>query len=213
MAPFAVRFATALALCSSACRFRYSCSATTEQSSDPFPRQPNQHQQPTAPAVLRFTSPTNGSTVDGPNVPLAYTLNAARGDGRELTTSEIQDLTVSVNMCFELQGFDKTETCAGLRVTSVTIKEALPAKWHTVTATVRSPSKAEGWKNAGDAVSVFVGLEGYPNLAKDMCGDSACLDSTDVRSAYFDHIYRLVLGAHVCGALLYGRGIDRSGLR
>lgn len=226
MAPIVVRLATALTLlCSCAHQYRYGCSATEQQQQQqqsilPSSRHPDHHQQQPAapPAVLKFTNPANGSTVDGPNVHLTYMLNSARGDGgRELTTSEIEDLTVSVTMCFELKGFEKPEACAPLQLTSVTIKEAVPAKWHTVTAMIKSSSEAEEeeeWKNAGDAVSVFVGLEGYPDLAKDMCGDSACLDTTNVRSAYFDHVYRWVLGTHsvrlncVCVHNLY-----RSGLR
>ena len=90
-------------------------------------------------------------------------------------------------MCFELYGFkDTSEICAPLRVATVTIKDALPAKWHTVTATLKDTLTAEVWGES--EVVVFNGLNGFDDL--DMCGKSACLDSSDLRSAYFDYIYR-----------------------
>lgn len=170
------------------------------------------------PVVLEFRNPVNGSTVSGTTVELEFALRTAHsnggagGGGRALNHEEINDLAkdVGVVMCFELLGSRKPPSCAPLQLTSVSIHNALQATWHTIKATLyRKPagtakllasgvgdSETESlsfaqdqvYADAGDTVTVFVNLEGYPELP--MCGGSSCLDSSDVRSAYFDQIYR-----------------------
>lgn len=149
-----------------------------------------QTQQKQHPAVvLTFTNPINGSSVHGPSIGLHYKLYTSRGSGRELTSPEIEDLATATTMCFQLQGFrHKTEICAPLAVATVTIRDALPAKWHTVTATIKHTTTGMVWEESGDRVTVLNGLDGHGVL--DMCGESACLDTSDMRSAYFGYIYR-----------------------
>lgn len=152
-------------------------------------RQQQHQQQQRPPTVLRFNHPSNGSSVAGPDVHLHYTLHSAAGSGRELTATEIGELAVSTTMCFKLHGFsDKPEICAALGVATVTIKDALPAKWHRVSARMKDAMTGDVWQGPDAEVNVFVALDGYGSL--DMCGDSACLDTSDLRSAYFDHVYR-----------------------
>lgn len=150
-------------------------------------QQQEQKQQSPPAAALVFTTPANGSRVDGPDVHLHYEFFSTDSPGRELSTDEVKELSVTHSMCFELHGFkDTSEICAPLRVAMVTIKDALPAKWHTVTATLKDTLTAEVWGTS--EVTVFNALNGFGEL--DMCGKSACLDSSDLRSAYFDYIYR-----------------------
>lgn len=146
-----------------------------------------EQKQPPPSAALVFTSPANGSRVDGPDVHLQYEFFSTDSAGRELSKDEVADLSVTHSMCFELHGFkDTSKVCAPLRVATVTIKDALPAKWHTVTATLKDTRTAEVWGES--EVMVFNGLNGFDDL--DMCGQSACLDSSDLRSAYFGYLYR-----------------------
>ena len=57
-------------------------------------------------------------------------------------------------------------------------------------------ARGSHWDGAGDSVSVFVALEGLSSTAvsspppASMCGESICLDSSDMRSTYFDRVYR-----------------------
>lgn len=147
-----------------------------------------------SPVVLRFTNPVNGSIVQGPDVDLHYRLYSAApeldSEARVLSFSEVKELSAVDTMCFRLHGFDpEPDICSPLHRTKVTIKDALPAKWHTVSASILlNSSTGMMWEISSDYVSVFVSLAGYNLL--DMCGDSACLDTTDLRSAYFDYIYR-----------------------
>ncbi|CAN0384772.1 unnamed protein product, partial [Hapterophycus canaliculatus] len=141
------------------------------------------------PFLLTFTAPTNGSRVEGPDVYLHYKIFSTRGAGRELTPAEIRDLADTTAVCFKLHGFDSApEICAPLRVSAVTIKDALPAKWHHVTGLMKDFKTGELVGGSDDGVFVFNNLNGYGVL--DMCGESACLDSSDLRAAYFDYIYR-----------------------
>ncbi|CAN0140512.1 unnamed protein product, partial [Ectocarpus fasciculatus] len=140
------------------------------------------------PLLLGFTSPINGTRVEGPNVFLQYKIFDTR-ESRELTPTEVRDLSVSTTVCFKLHGFnDVPEICAPLRVTTVTIKDALPAKWHHVTGSIKDMRTGELLGGSDGGVSVFNNLNGYGVL--DMCGESACLDSNALRSAYFDYVYR-----------------------
>lgn len=147
-----------------------------------------------SPVVLRFTNPVNGSVVQGPDVDLHYKLYSAAPEldsgARVLSFSEVKELSSVDTMCFRLHGFDpEPDICSPLHRTKVTIRDALPAKWHTVSASILlNSSTSMKWEISSDSVSVFVSLGGYNLL--DMCGDSACLDTTDLRSAYFDYIYR-----------------------
>ena len=50
------------------------------------------------------------------------------------------------------------------------------------------PGHGWGWDGAGDSVTLLISLEGLSSSAP-MCGESICLDSTDMRSAYFDRVY------------------------
>lgn len=68
------------------------------------------------------------------------------------------------------------------------MKDALPAKWHHVTGLVKDTRTGELVGGSGDGVFVFNDLNGHGVL--DMCGETACLDSSDLRAAYFDYIYR-----------------------
>lgn len=155
------------------------------------------HSHPPSVAIA-FTTPSNGSMVDGPDVRLHYKLyRIALGDDRSdgstrremLTASEAKHLSKSTTMCFKLHGFDdKPQICAPLALTTVIIKDALPAKWHQVTASIKNTATGQVLKGSEDFVSVFVSLQGYGML--DMCGKSACLDTTELRSAYFNHVYR-----------------------
>ncbi|CAM9776286.1 unnamed protein product, partial [Scytosiphon promiscuus] len=142
------------------------------------------------PFLLAFTNPMNGSRVEGPDVSLYYKIfSTAGGGGRELTSSEIQRLSRTTTVCFELRGFDNApEICAPLRVSAVTIKDALPAKWHHVTGRMMDSITDELVGSSHDGIYVFNSLNGYGVL--DMCGETACLDSSDLRAAYFDYIYR-----------------------
>lgn len=150
-----------------------------------------QNQQLASPPLqLSFTNPTNGSRVEGPDVSLHYTVSTSLDGGRELTRTEVEDLAKTTTVCFKLHGFnDPPEICAPLRISIVTIRDALPAKWHTVTSSIKNTRTGRllGGSNGG-GVSVFNNLNGYGVL--DMCGESACLDSSDLRAAYFDYIYR-----------------------
>lgn len=139
------------------------------------------------PLLVGFTSPINGTRVEGPNVFLHYKIFNAL-ESRELTPAEVRDLSASTTVCFKLHGFHVPEICAPLRVTTVTIKDALPAKWHHVTGSIKDTTTGELLGGSDGGVSVFNNLNGYGVL--DMCGESACLDSNDLRSAYFDYIYR-----------------------
>ena len=147
-----------------------------------------------APVVLRFTSPANGSVVEGPDVQLRFALYSAApeldAEARELTVSEVKELAAVDTMCFRLLGFGrKHEICSPLHQTAVNIKDALHAKWHTISASILlKSSSGMTWEVAADSLSVFVSMAGYDLL--EMCGESACLDTTDLRSAYFDSIYR-----------------------
>lgn len=197
----------------------YPAQAQIVQVQKPMPSVSNeqpQHQlnRPSPAVFLTFRNPVNGSTVDEPTFELGYTLTAARG-GRELTEPEVNELTSSTTMCFQLGASLKAPVCAPLTQTWVTLKGALPATWHTVTATLSDTALGqaretgnsnimraeadsasgslelaglEKWKDTGDSLTVFVGLKGFSQLP--LCGESSCLDSSDVRSAYFDHIYR-----------------------
>eukprot|EP00903_Cladosiphon_okamuranus_P012120 g11372.t1 len=141
------------------------------------------------PLILSFTNPTNGSRVAGPNVSLHYKILTRLDGGRELTRTEVKDLSKTTTVCFKLHGFsDPPEICAPLRVTAVTIRDALPAKWHTVTGSIRHAKTGRVLGRSNGGVSVFNDLNGYGVL--DMCGQTACLDSSDLRAAYFDYIYR-----------------------
>lgn len=141
------------------------------------------------PLVLSFTNPTNGSRVEGPDVFLHYKILTLLDGGRELTRTEVKDLSKTTMICFKLHGFnDPPEICAPLRVTAVTIRDALPAKWHTVTGSIKNTKTGRMLGGSNGGVSVFNDLNGYGVL--DMCGESACLDSSDLRAAYFDYIYR-----------------------
>lgn len=151
-------------------------------------QQQRQHASP-PPLTLSFTTPTNGSRVEGPDVYLHYKIFTALDGGRELTRTEVKDLAKTTTVCFKLHGFnDAPEICAPLRVSAVTIKDALPAKWHSVTGSIRNTKTGRLVGGANGGVSVFNNLNGYGVL--DMCGESACLDSSDLRAAYFDYIYR-----------------------
>lgn len=137
--------------------------------------------------------------------------------GREATHAEIHDLAQDgVTMCFAVSSAAVPSTCAPILRTSLTFRNGMPAAWHTITATlVYDPaaatsaraaaagdgvSKSSGSEERGDpwrhkkdlgasaSVTIFLSVEGYPELP--FCGGSACLDSSDVRSAYFDQIYR-----------------------
>ncbi len=143
-----------------------------------------------SPLLLRFTTPTNGSRVEGPDVYLHYKiLSAGEDGGRELSNAEVHEMAQAKTVCFKLHRFnDAPEICAPLRVSAVTIKDALPAKWHTVTGYLKDSVTGRLLGGSTDEVSVFNNLNGYGVL--DMCGESACLDSSDLRAAYFDHIYR-----------------------
>ena len=149
-------------------------------------QQQQQQQVASPPLLLSFTSPNNGSRVEGPDVSLHYKIFT--GD-RELTRTEVKDLAKTTTVCFKLHGFnDAPEICAPLRVSAVTIRDALPAKWHTVTSTIKNSKTGRLLGGSNGGVSVFNDLNGYGVL--DMCGESACLDSSDLRAAYFDYIYR-----------------------
>lgn len=149
-----------------------------------------QQQQPgSSPLLLSFTNPTNGSRVEGPDVYLHYKILTALDGGRELTKTEIRELAKTTTVCFKLHGFnDAPEICAPLRVSTVTIRDALPAKWHTVTSSIKNTNTGRVLGGSNGGVSVFNNLNGYGVL--DMCGESACLDSSDLRAAYFDYTYR-----------------------
>ncbi|CAN0119371.1 unnamed protein product, partial [Ectocarpus sp. 4 AP-2014] len=150
--------------------------------------QQKQTEQTKLPLHLGFTSPINGTRVEGPNVFLHYKIFNAL-ENRELTSAEVRDLSVSTTVCFKLHGFnDVPEICAPLRVTTVTIKDALPAKWHHVTGSIKDTRTGKLLGASDGGVSVFNNLNGYSVL--DMCGESACLDSNALRSAYFDYVYR-----------------------
>ena len=159
-----------------------------------LPRHEQQQQQQQAKIdapslLLRFTNPTNGSRVDGPDVFLHYKIWSSWDGGRELSNAEVRELAPANTVCFKLHGFnDAPEICAPLRVSAVTIKDALPAKWHTVTGFLKDGETGRLLPGSADEVSVFNSLNGYGVL--DMCGESACLESSDLRAAYFDHIYR-----------------------
>lgn len=154
-------------------------------------QQQHQQQQLAPPSfLLSFTAPTNGSRVEGPDVSLHYTIFTGGLDGgQELTRTEITELAKTTTVCFKLHGFnDAPEICAPLRVSAVTIRDALPAKWHTVTGSIKNTKTGRLLGGSNGGVSVFNDLNGYGVL--DMCGESACLDSSDLRAAYFDYIYR-----------------------
>lgn len=169
------------------------------QAAAPFSlRRQHEHPQPTS-LLLSFTTPTNGSRVEGPDVKLHYKIFSVRGGGNnggsddadriELTKAEVRGLADTTTVCFKLHGFDNTpETCAPLRVSAVTIRDALPAKWHTVTGWIKDTQTGQLLGGSNGGVSVFNNLNGYGVL--DMCGESACLDSSDLRAAYFDYVYR-----------------------
>lgn len=152
-------------------------------------QQQHQQQLTSPPLLLIFTNPTNGSRVEGPDVYLHYKIFTALDGGRELTRTEVKDLASTTTVCFKLHGFnDVPEICAPLRVSAVTIKDALPAKWHTVTGSITTTKTGRLLGGSNGGVSVFNNLNGYGVL--DMCGESACLDSSDLRAAYFDYVYR-----------------------
>lgn len=111
------------------------------------------------------------------------------GVHHELTKDEVRELARTTTVCFRLHGFNNPpEICAPLRVSAVTIRDALPAKWHTVTGLIKDTLTGRLLGASNDGVSVFNSLNGFGVL--DMCGESACLDSSDLRAAYFDYVYR-----------------------
>lgn len=166
------------------------------------------------PIVLEFLT-SNGSVFSGPNIDLSISFRTrdSRTDksGRQATHQEIHDLAQDgITMCFELSSLAKSLTCAPILQTWITIHNIFPGAWHTITATLvydpaaaadgNGVSNASGSEENGDiawqrrdlgatsSVTVFVVVEGYPKLP--LCGGSACLDSSDARSAYFDQLYR-----------------------
>lgn len=171
----------------------------------------------TTPVVLVFDTPVNGSTVQGPSLELTYTLNTARGaGGRRLTTAEVNILRKrGVSMCFYIDDANAgPPTCSPLAVEVIGMYRMVPGIWWTLTATLSdgvtttavddglvpatiqetrrdsSVRKDTAWQGSGDTVTVWVGLDNPSLLADSLCGESACLDNSDLRSAYFDSIYR-----------------------
>lgn len=143
---------------------------------------------------------------------LIYSLRTARS-GSMLTHEDVKVLREDgVSMCFTAKRpVPQPAVCAPLRIAPIHMKTPLPGTWHVVTATLhgmatkattRTGSQHLGepagrvpdtrqdiepvWKDAGDSISIFVGMEGISS----MCGESACLDSSDLRATYFDIVYR-----------------------
>ncbi|CAM9411347.1 unnamed protein product, partial [Sphacelaria rigidula] len=166
------------------------------------------------PVVLEFLTP-NGSMVNGPAIELLYTFRTMRSrtGGRELTQQEVHDLALDgITMCFQVLSFMIITSCSPVTQAPLTIQNALPAAWHKVagwllydaptSSNAESASAAlfrsgedgrdeviqNAGAGAGDSVSVFLSLDGHPDLP--LCGESACLESSDARSTYFDQIYK-----------------------
>ncbi|CAM9426803.1 unnamed protein product, partial [Laminaria digitata] len=137
--------------------------------------------------------------------------------GEEVKALQDED---GVTMCFIVERpFQQAPVCAPLSTQIITIDRPLPGTWTTVTAKLHASTNtvvtadeddedgseaaiilsqedaARGsWDDAGDSVSVLVALEGLMSssaaAAAPMCGENVCLDSSDLRSAYFDRVYR-----------------------
>lgn len=169
---------------------------------------------PRPPVVLEFLTP-NGSVVNGPAIELLYTFRTMRSrtGGRELTQQEVHDLALDgITMCFQVLSYMIITSCSPVTQAPLTIQNALPAAWHKVagwllydaptSSSAESASAAlfrsgddgrdeviqNAGAGAGDSVSVFLSLDGHPDLP--LCGESACLESSDARSTYFDQIYK-----------------------
>lgn len=172
---------------------------------------------PPPPAVLVFDTPVNGSTVQGSSSDMTYTLNTAKGaGGRQLTPAEVNILRESgVSMCFSIDDANVgPPTCQPLAVEVINMRRMVPGIWLTIRATLSggamttavdyglvpatiqetrrdsSVGKDAIWQGAGDAVTVWIGLDDPSFVADSLCGESACLDNSALRSTYFDTIYR-----------------------
>lgn len=156
------------------------------------------------PAVLVFESPLNGSrAVYGTNINLLFSLRSSR-EGRILTHEEIEALREDgVSVCLAKKGDPRPPPCALLSTdTTLSLHKPLPGMWHTIVATLHHEAarnagddsdEARAWAEAGDSVSTYAEIEGLSSTSSvSMCGESACLDSSEKRSAYFDNVYRLV---------------------
>ncbi|CAM9692890.1 unnamed protein product [Ectocarpus sp. 6 AP-2014] len=153
------------------------------------------------PAVLVFESPSNGSAaVYGTNINLAFSLRSSR-EGRILTHEEIEALREDgVSVCLAKKGDPRPPPCALLSTdTTLSLHKPLPGMWHTIVATLHHEAatsagddsdEARAWAKAGDSVSTYAEIEGLSSTSSvSMCGESACLDSSEKRSAYFDNVY------------------------
>ena len=137
----------------------------------------------------------------------------SRAGGRELTQQEVHDLALDgITMCFQVLSYMIITSCSPVTRAPLTIQNALPAAWHKVagwllydaptSSSAKSASAAlfgsgedgqdeviqHAGAGAGDSVTVFLSLDGHPELP--LCGESACLESSDARSTYFDQIYK-----------------------
>lgn len=155
------------------------------------------------PVVLVFDYPTDGSVVQGTHAELKFTLRSSRS-GPALTHEEVKILREDgTSICFAVQKVfaEESTLCVGLTTDILSVDGLLPGAWHTITATLHStavPGAGESeanraleavaakWDHAGDNVTLMVAMEGSTT----MCGDSVCLDSSDLRATYFDNVYR-----------------------
>lgn len=172
------------------------------------------------PVFIVIDTPVNGSTVRSLHFELTYTLNTApRGavGGRQLTPPEVDILRDrGVSMCFGIEDGNAgpPAACGPLAAMGVIdIVRLTPGIWNALTATLSDGAVDDGpvaamtqekmrrdspvtkdttaWEDAGDSVTVWVGLnDGHPLRPDSMCGKSACLDDSALRSAFFDSVYR-----------------------
>lgn len=163
----------------------------------------HQHHVNSPPVVLVFEHPTNGSIIQGTNAELQFTLRSSRS-GLALTRDEVTILREDgASICFAVQKvFTKEPTlCTELTTEILSVGGLLPGAWHTITATLHHTTVSgiglsevkriledvsAKWDRAGDSVTMLVAIDS----SSTMCGDSVCLDSSDVRATYFDNLYR-----------------------
>lgn len=155
------------------------------------------------PVVLVFEHPTNGSVIQGTNAELQFTLRSSRL-GPALTPEEVTTLREDGTcICFAVQGVFQNEPtlCTEFTTEILSVAGLLPGAWHTITATIHHTAVSgvghaevirvledveSKWDFAGDSVTMLVAVDSSTT----MCGDSVCLDSSDVRETYFDTVYR-----------------------
>lgn len=155
------------------------------------------------PAVLVFEHPTNGSIIQGTNTELQFTLRSSRS-GPALTYEEVSTLREDgACICFAVQRVFQNEPtlCTEFTTEVLSVSGLLPGAWHTITATLHHTAVSgvghaevirvledveSKWDLAGDNVTLLVAVDSTTT----MCGESVCLDRSDVRATYFDTVYR-----------------------